>query len=67
MDIDNCNPLNVYLNLNTGKIECLPGVIIPPPGYSQIGPETTVTPNTTLAKIPALIVLGVLAYFALKK
>jgi len=50
MDIDNCNPLNIYLNLDTNKIECLPGVLIPPAGYSQILPEATVRPKNWWVK-----------------
>jgi len=64
MDIENCDPKSVFLNLTTGGIECLPGVLIPPAGYSQLAPEVTVKPKPQYWKYA----LGVLAiYYLIKK
>ena len=62
--IENCDPLNRYLNLTTFKEECLPGVIIPPPGYTQLLPEVPVKPKINWINY-ALI--GIAAYYILKK
>lgn len=67
MDIDNCDPLSVFLNLETGQIECLPGVLIPPPGYSQLGPEVTVTPENAPRSFWFYIALGIVAVAVLKQ
>lgn len=49
-NIDNCDPKNIFLNMNTGKLECLPGVLIPPTGYSQLLPEVDVKPKNWWVK-----------------
>jgi len=63
-ELKNCDPLNRYLNLTTGKEECLPGVIISPPGYTQLLPEVPVKPKSNWINY-ALI--GIAAYYIFKK
>ena len=64
MELENCDPKSVFLNLTTGQLECIPGTIIPPQGYSQILPEATVKPKNWWVKYA---LLGVAAYYLLKK
>ena len=45
MELENCDPKYIYLNLTTGDLECFPGELIPRDGYSQLGPEVTVKPK----------------------
>lgn len=61
-DIQNCDPLNIFMNVNTGQLECLPGVLIPPPGYTQLIPAVDVSPKNNnwkyvMAVIIALMIL----------
>jgi hypothetical protein len=64
MDLDNCDEKNIFLNLTTGDLECLPGVLIPPTGYSQLVPTTDVRPKPKYWKW-ALLAVGL--YAVLKK
>ncbi len=57
MDIQDCNELNIFLNLSTNQLECLPGVLVAPPGYSQLLPATDVKPKFKYKWL--LILLGV--------
>ena len=52
MDIENCDPKSVFLILTTGGIECLPGVLIPPAGYSQLAPEVRSNLNPSIGNMP---------------
>lgn len=67
MELDNCNPLNLFLNMQTGQLECLPGVLIPPPGYSQLAPEVTVTPESNKPKLLWLLLTGAAVLLIAKK
>jgi hypothetical protein len=62
--IENCDPLNLFVNNATGQLECLPGTIVAPDGYSQLIPEVTVRPKNWWVKY-ALI--GIAAYYLVKK
>lgn len=63
-NIENCNPLNIFINNATGLPECLPGVNVAPDGYSQPIPEVTVRPKNWWIKYA---VLGVAAYMLIKR
>ena len=62
--IDNCDDKNIFLNLTTGELECLPGVLIPPTGYSQLVPTTDVRPKKRYWKF---ILIALAGYYLLKK
>jgi len=62
--IETCDPKNVFLNMATGQLECLPGVLIPPAGYSQLAPEVTVRPKNWWVKY---VLAAAALYYATKK
>jgi hypothetical protein len=63
-DIENCDPKNIYLNMTTGELECLPGVNVAPQGYSQILPEVTVRQKNWWVKY---VVIAIATYYLVKK
>lgn len=63
-NIETCDPKNLFLNMETGQLECLPGVLIPPQGYSQLLPETKVRPKNWWLKY---VLLGIAAYYVMKR
>lgn len=61
ISVQDCDELNIYLNNQTGNLECLPGVLVPPAGYTTLIDEVTVTPKKT--KFPFKLLLAGLALY----
>ena len=61
ISVKDCNELNIYLNTQTGNLECLPGRLVPPPGYTTLLPEVPVSPKKS--KLPIKLLLAGLALY----
>ncbi|MAB65354.1 MAG: hypothetical protein CL662_00795 [Bacteroidetes bacterium] len=61
ISVQDCDELNIYLNNQTGNLECLPGVLVPPAGYTTLLPEVPVTPKKF--KFPFKLLLAGLALY----
>ena len=61
ISIKDCDELNIYLNTQTGNLECLPGVLVPPSGYTTLIDEVTVIPKKI--KFPFKLLLAGLALY----
>lgn len=67
MALNNCPQENIFINLTTWENECLPGVLIPPAGYSQPIPEVTVTPGIPWGKIGLFALAALVLYKVVDK
>tara|TARA_R100001591_G_scaffold118462_1_gene141441 strand:- start:7304 stop:7612 length:309 start_codon:yes stop_codon:yes gene_type:complete len=66
ISVKDCDELNIYLNTQTGNLECLPGRLVPPPGYTTLLPEVPVTPKKFKFSIK-LLLAGLALYFITRK
>lgn len=63
--IDNCKDIYLYINNSTGQLECLPGEVLPPPGYSQILDTVPVSPKKNYKPL-LLLAIGALLLMSKK-
>lgn len=66
ISVKDCDELNIYLNTQTGNLECLPGRLVPPPGYTTLLPEVPVTPKKFKFSIK-LLLAGLALYLITRK